>query len=98
MEFPADEVDDHFERYADFFDEYGITVEDPLGEFEPADGVPSAPATPEKLDDPDHPHAEGGYADDAYVETEDGVVAGDREDIDPEAVDVDKAVGVDGGE
>ncbi|WP_254769283.1 DUF6149 family protein [Salinilacihabitans rarus] len=94
MEIPADELDAHYERYADFFETWGITIDDPLGEFEPEGGVPEAPSTPAKLDDPEHPHAEGGFADDVYVETEDGdLVVGGREE--PEDVDVSRAVGVD---
>ncbi|WP_276272712.1 DUF6149 family protein [Haloarcula litorea] len=95
MEFPADELEVHYERYDEFFEAHGITIDDPLGEFRPADGVREAPSTPEKLDDPDHPHAEGGFADDVYVETEDGevVVGGQAE---PDEVDVDEAPGVDG--
>ncbi|WP_251342696.1 DUF6149 family protein [Haloplanus halophilus] len=91
MEFPTDEVADHYERYADFFERHGITIDDPLGEFRPPAGIAEAPSTPEKLDEPEHPHAEGGFADDVYVETEDGVVVGGREE--PEDVDVDKAPG-----
>jgi hypothetical protein len=94
MEFPADELPDHYERYADFFERYGITIDDPLGQFRPADGVTEAPSTPEKLDAPEHPHAEGGFADDVYVETADGdlVVGGTEE---PEEVTVEEAPGVD---
>jgi hypothetical protein len=98
MEFPADEVDDHFERYADFFERHGVAVDDPLGEFEPDGGVPAAPATPAKLSDPDHPHAEGGDADDANVATERGGGRGDRDDVDPDSVDPGEAVGVDEAE
>ncbi|MFB6224610.1 MAG: DUF6149 family protein [Haloarcula sp.] len=87
MEFPADELEEHHERYADFFDAHGITIEDPLGTFRPADGIADAPSTPEKLDEPEHPHAVGGFADDVYVETEDGelVVGGGEEpdDVSP---------------
>ncbi|GAA0284978.1 DUF6149 family protein [Halobacterium noricense] len=87
MEFPPSELTDHYERYAEFFDAHGISVDDPLGEFRPADGVAEAPATPERLDEADFEHAEGGYADDVYVETEDGEVQrGDVEepdDVDP---------------
>jgi hypothetical protein len=87
MEFPADEIEEHYERYADFFEEHGITIDDPLGEFRHRE-VPKAQPTLEKLDDPEHPHAEGGFADDVYVETEDGVVAGDRtEEIQGESDD-----------
>jgi hypothetical protein len=95
MEFPSDELDDHYDRYADFFERHGITIADPLGEFAPADGVASAPSTPEKLDDPEHPHAEGGFADDVYVEGPDGElrVGGGEE---PEAVDESAAVGMRG--
>jgi len=93
MEFPSDELEDHYERYEGFFRTHGITIDDPLGEFRPADGIAEAPSTPEKLDDPEHPHAEGGFADDVYVETADGevVVGGQAE---PEEVDVTDAPGV----
>ena len=94
MEFPTDEVEEHYDRYEGFFGEHGITIDDPLGEFRPAAGVTHAPSTPEKLDDPEHPHAQGGFADDVYVETDDGeVVVGGGEK--PEEVDVDRAPGVD---
>ena len=93
MEFPTDELEDHYERYADFFEKWEITIDDPLGQFAPADGLPDAPSTPERLDDPEHPHAEGGFADDVYVETEDGeLVVGGAEE--PADADVSKAVGV----
>jgi hypothetical protein len=88
MEIPADELTEHFERYADFFDAHGITISDPLGEFSPADGVAAAPSTPEKLDDPVHPHAEGGFADDVYVETEDGeIIVGGQDEPDDVSVE-----------
>ena len=94
MEFPADELVDHYERYRGFFERYGITIDDPLGGFRPPEGVANAPSTPEKLDDPEHPHAEGGFADDVYVETDDGeIVIGGTEE--PENVTVDRAPGVD---
>ncbi len=94
MEFPADEVAEHYGRYEDFFAAHGITIDDPLGEFRPAAGVADAPSTPGKLDDPEHPHAEGGFADDVYVETDDGeVVVGGTEQ--PDEVAVDRAPGVD---
>ena len=93
MEFPSDELEDHDERYADFFEGHDITIDDPLGEFRPARDIPSAPSTPEKLDDPEHPHAEGGFADDVYIETPDGeLVVGGQET--PAAVDIDEAPGV----
>jgi hypothetical protein len=93
MEFPGDELTDHYERYETFFDAYGITIDDPLGQFRPTDGIAEAPSTPEKLDNPTHPHAEGGFADDVYVETGDGdlVIGGGEE---PEEVDVTEAPGV----
>jgi len=94
MEFPVDEVEAHYDRYREFFESHGITIDDPLGEFAPEGGLPEAPSTPEKLDDPDHPHAIGGFADDVYVETEDGeIVIGGGEK--PEEVDVEEAPGVD---
>ena len=93
MEFPSDELDDHYERYADFFERHGVSIDDPLGEFEPPGGIPAAPSTPEKLDEPEHPYAEGGFADDVYVEGPDGEVrVGGREE--PEDVDVSQAPGV----
>jgi hypothetical protein len=46
MEIPAEEFEQHFRRYEAFFKRYGITVDDPLGEFRPADGIPTAPETP----------------------------------------------------
>ncbi|MDY6780197.1 MAG: DUF6149 family protein [Halobacteria archaeon] len=92
MEFPVDEVEEHYERYRDFFERHGITVEEPLGEF--LDGeVAEAPRTPEKLDDPEHPFAEEGYEDDVYVQDEEGEVKkGGKEE--PEDVDVTQAPGV----
>lgn len=100
MEIPIDELEAHYDRYAEFFERHGITIDDPLGDFRPERGLPSAPSTPEKLDDPEHPHAEGGFADDVYVETGDGelIVGGDiaePEDVDPivdEAAAQDRAV------
>jgi hypothetical protein len=93
MEFPSDELETHYERYAEFFERYDITIDDPLGQFRPPEGIAEAPSTPEKLTDPEHPHAEGGFADDVYVETGDGelVVGGGEE---PDAVDVTEAPGV----
>jgi PAS domain-containing protein len=97
MEFPADELEDHYERYREFFEEYDITIDDPLGRFEPTGGLPEAPSTPEKLEDPEHPHAEGGFADDVYVEDGDGEIrVGGQEE--PEDVDVSEAPGVDGSD
>jgi hypothetical protein len=97
MEFPSDELTAHYERYADFFSRHGITIDDPLGDFEPAGGIPDAPSTPEKLDDPEHPHAEGGFADDVYVETGDGeVVVGGQDE--PDEVDPADAPGLDSDE
>jgi len=92
MEFPSDELETHYERYEDFFTAHGITIAEPLGDFRPAAGIADAPSTPEKLDDPEHPHAEGGFADDVYVETADGeLVVGGQEE--PENVDVNDAPG-----
>jgi hypothetical protein len=94
MEIPTDELATHFERYADFFETHDITIDAPLGSFAPADGVTEAPSTPERLDDPEHPHAEGGFADDVYVETEDGeVVVGGGEE--PEDISVTESPVVD---
>ncbi|MBX0295033.1 DUF6149 family protein [Haloarcula nitratireducens] len=94
MEFPSDELQEHYDRYAGFFERHGITIADPLGAFRPGDGIREAPSTPERLDDPEHPHAEGGFADDVYVETDDGetIVGGQDE---PADVSVSDAPGVD---
>ena len=94
MEFPSDELQAHYDRYEEFFGKFGITISDPLGEFRPRGGIAEAPSTPEKLEDPEHPHAVGGFADDAYVETEDGelVVGGQAE---PDEIDPSDAPGVD---
>ncbi|MFB6140921.1 MAG: DUF6149 family protein, partial [Halosimplex sp.] len=94
MEFPSDELGEHYDRYSEFFERHGISIDEPLGAFAPAGGVADAPSTPEKLDDPEHPYAEGGFADDVYVETADGelVVGGQDE---PENVDVEQAPGAD---
>ncbi|GAD51783.1 hypothetical protein MBEHAL_0543 [Halarchaeum acidiphilum MH1-52-1] len=92
MEFPPAEVDAHYERHRDFFERHGITVEDPLGEFAPADGLPAATATPERLEDGDFPHATGGFADDVYVEDGDGETTRGSQDA-PNDVDVNDAPG-----
>jgi hypothetical protein len=94
MEFPVDELSEHYDRYADFFAAHGITIDAPLGEFAPASGLPAAPSTPELLDDPVHPHAEGGFADDVYVEGPDGEVRVGGTD-EPDDVDPTQAPGVD---
>ncbi|SDJ33496.1 DUF6149 family protein [Natronorubrum texcoconense] len=94
MEIPTDELEAHYDRYGEFFERWDITIDDPLGQFAPPEGLPEAPSTPERLEDPEHPHAEGGFADDVYVETEDGeLVVGGR--AEPDDADVSKAVGVD---
>ncbi|AAG20018.1 MULTISPECIES: DUF6149 family protein [Halobacterium] len=87
MEFPGDELRDHYDRHADFFDEHDITIDNPLGAFQPADGIPDAPATPEKLADADFENAAAGFEDDVYVETDDGIQKGgvdEPDDVDPE--------------
>jgi hypothetical protein len=94
MEFPADELEAHYERYEEFFRTYDITIDDPLGDFRTRT-IPSAPSTPEKLDAPEHPHAEGGFADDVYVEDEEGNLhVGDAIDPDDDEVDVTAAPGM----
>jgi hypothetical protein len=95
MEFPADELVDQYDRYADFFEAHGISIDDPLGEFTRVD-VPEAPSTPELLDDPVHPHAEGGFADDVYVQGSDGEIraGGDAETYDEDELDVSAAPGM----
>jgi len=95
MEFPVEEVEAQYERYADFFERHGITIDDPLGEFRRRE-IPDAPSTPELLDDPVHPHAEGGFADDVYVEGPDGelVVGGNATEPDEGEVDPSAAPGM----
>ncbi|SFR52644.1 DUF6149 family protein [Halogeometricum limi] len=92
MEFPADELEAHYDRYEDFFTRYDITIADPLGDFRTRE-IPDAPSTPEKLDDPVHPHAEGGFADDVYVQGQDGEVRVGGQD-EPDDVDVSAAPGM----
>ena len=94
MEIPGDELEPHYRRYEEFFAEHGITIDDPLGEFRPADGVAEAPETPEKLERPEYENAIAGFADDVYVETGDGetVVGGTDE---PDDVDPTETPGVD---
>lgn len=94
MEIPIAELEAHYNRYADFYDAGGITIDEPLGDFltEP---LPSAPSTPERLDDPEHLHAAEGFADDVYVEGPDGDLTLGGRDPD-EGVSVSDAVGVSG--
>ena len=95
MEIPGDELEDHYRRYETFFSEHGITIDEPLGAFRPASGITSAPETPEKLETPEYENALAGFADDVYIETDDGetVVGGDTEE--PEEVDPAAAPGLD---
>lgn len=94
MEIPGDELEAHYRRYESFFTEHGITIDDPLGAFRPPGGIADAPATPEKLEEPEYENAIAGFADDVYVETDEGetVVGGTDE---PEDVDSTQAPGVD---
>ena len=90
MEIPGDELEPHYRRYESFFGAHGITIDDPLGEFRPVEGVVDAPETPEKLETAEYENALAGFADDVYVETDDGetVVGGETEepdDVDPAA-------------
>jgi len=95
MEIPGDELAEHYRRYEPFFVDHEITIDDPLGAFRPVGGVADAPATPEKLDTPEYKNALAGFADDVYVETDDGetIVGGDTEE--PEEVDPAVAPGLD---
>jgi hypothetical protein len=95
MEFPGEELDTHYRRYESFFDEYDVAIDDPLGRFLPVEGLADAPATPERLDDPNYEHATAGYEDDVYVEDESGeVTPGGTEE--PEDVDPERAPGTGG--
>jgi hypothetical protein len=95
MEIPGDELEAHYRRYETFFDEHGITIDDPLGEFAPAAGVDPAPKTLDRLDTPEYENAIAGFDDDVYVETAEGetVVGGDTDE--PTDVDPRQAPGVD---
>ncbi|PSQ38095.1 hypothetical protein BRD10_04450 [Halobacteriales archaeon SW_12_71_31] len=88
MEFPADELAEHYERHREFFERHDVTIDDPLGEFRTRT-VPEAPSTPERLDDPEYPNAEGGFADAVYVEGPDGELRvggqGEPTEVDPAA-------------
>jgi hypothetical protein len=94
MEIPGDELEEHYRRYETFFKAHEITIDDPLGEFNPADGVAEAPGTPEKLEKPEYENAIAGFADDVYVHTGEGetVPGGDTEEPD---VSVTDAPGID---
>ena len=95
MEIPGDELEAHYRRYESFFTDYGITIDDPLGDFRPPEGVVDAPETPERLGSPEYENALAGFADDVYVETDDGetVVGGGTEE--PDDVDPATAPGLD---
>ncbi|TKX81092.1 DUF6149 family protein [Halorubrum sp. SD626R] len=95
MEIPGDELEEHYRRYEEFFVEHGITIDDPLGDFRPVGGVAEAPETPERLKTAEYENALAGFADDVYVETDDGetVVGGETEE--PEDVDPSAAPGLD---
>ena len=95
MEIPADEFEQHFRRYEAFFKRYGISVDDPLGEFRPAGGIPEAPETPEKRDQPAYENAIAGFADDVYVEDGDGDLHVGGGTDEPEEVDPTDAPGLD---
>jgi hypothetical protein len=96
MEFPADELEEHYRRYDDFFSRYDITIDDPLGAFRPPDGIADAPATPEALAEGEFENAVAGFADDVYVD--DGArlhKGGNAIEPDDEEVDVTTAPGLD---
>jgi hypothetical protein len=78
----------HVQSNFDFFTSHGITIDDPLGEFTPADGIPAAPKTLEKLADPEYANAIAGFADDAYVEDREGNLHRGAELEEPDDVDV----------
>jgi hypothetical protein len=93
MEFPGEELEDHYRRYEAFFQRYDITIDDALGVFRPADGIADAPETPEKREAGEYENAVAGFADDVYVESGDGEIrqGGGAE---PADVDVSNAPGV----
>lgn len=69
MEIPPDEMEPNMDRYGTFFQAHGITLDDPLGAFGPEEGLPSAPRGE---GDGRAPHAESGYAEDTFVEDDEG--------------------------
>jgi PAS domain-containing protein len=95
MEIPGDELEEHYRRYDSFFAAHSITIDDPLGEFRPVSGIDDAPETPERLKTAEYENALAGFADDVYVETDDGetVVGGETEE--PDEVDPSAAPGLD---
>ena len=93
MEIPADELEEHYRRYEEFFERYGVTIDDPLGEFRPPEGIADAPATPERMADGEFENAVAGFSDDVYVEDEAGEVSVGG-GSDPADVDVEDGVGV----
>ncbi|SDY40606.1 DUF6149 family protein [Halobellus clavatus] len=92
MEFPAEELEEHYERYEAFFERYDIDIANPLGDFHTQE-IPAADSTPERLEEPEHPHAVGGFADDVYVEDDDGEIHVGGQEA-PEDVDVEVAPGM----
>lgn len=72
MELPPKELAQDLDRYEAFLTEHEIAPEQPLGAFTPEDGLPDAPATPEKRRDPETPFAEAGFAGATYVEDDEG--------------------------
>jgi hypothetical protein len=97
MEIPADELEAHYRRYEAFFERHGITIDDPLGEFRPLEGIADAPATLGKLEEPAYENALAGFADDVYVDTGDGLLAG-RGGDEPEDVALTDAPGLAGAD
>ncbi|TKX78158.1 hypothetical protein EXE53_22670, partial [Halorubrum sp. SD626R] len=91
----VDELEAHYRRYEEFFADHAITIDDPLGAFRPADGIPEAAETPERLETAEYENALAGFADDVYVETDEGetVVGGETEE--PDEVDPSAAPGLD---
>jgi len=99
MEFPADELEEHYRRYEAFFTEYDITIDDPLGRFRPTGGVADAPATPEALTAGEFENAVAGFADDVYVDDGERLHKGENAvEPDEEKVDISAAPGVESEE
>ncbi|WP_332899889.1 DUF6149 family protein [Haladaptatus sp. CMSO5] len=98
MEIPGDELEAHYRRYENFFKTYDITIDDPLGAFTPADGIPDAPKTLEKRETAEYENAIAGFADDVYVEDGDGDLRKGGDVAEPENVDVSDAPGLRGND
>ncbi len=93
MEFPGDELEEHYRRYESFFAAHNITIDDPLGDFRPVGGIADAPATPGAMEEGAFENAVAGFADDVYLDDGEQIQkGGDTEE--PEDVSLEQSPGV----